>query len=310
MPDKPTEFILERLEEYSRDAVIAELRRVADLEPEGSFTIEKFQQHSRCNIGTVRRHLESWGAALTEAGLSERYGFHGAFSEKTRSQVGKRISKDVVLQDIRSIAVKLGLTTLTIEQFNANTPYTAGVVRKHFGTFSNALLLAGLQVGANARRYTSEQCFENLLRVWTHYGRPPTYKEMSESPSVVGGKAYAIRWKTWNRALHAFVKYAEGDSVPPLVSNPIDGSAPNTSSISSETQRPAEEKREIRLGLRYAVLRRDAFTCKSCGRSPATTMGIELHIDHITPFSKGGLTAIENLQTLCSDCNIGKGDKC
>ena len=45
-----------------------------------------------------------------------------------------------------------------------------------------------------------------------------------------------------------------------------------------------------------------------CGRSPAKDMNIELHVDHIMPYSKGGETVIENLQTLCSDCNLGKSN--
>jgi len=35
---------------------------------------------------------------------------------------------------------------------------------------------------------------------------------------------------------------------------------------------------------------------------------VTLHADHIKPWSKGGETVIENLQTLCSKCNIGKSD--
>ena len=60
--------------------------------------------------------------------------------------------------------------------------------------------------------------------------------------------------------------------------------------------------------LRYQVLKRDNFKCCACGASPAKDPTIELHIDHIIPWSKGGETTIENLQTLCSKCNIGKSD--
>ena len=60
--------------------------------------------------------------------------------------------------------------------------------------------------------------------------------------------------------------------------------------------------------LRYKVLKRDNFKCCACGASPAKDPSIELHIDHIIPWSKGGETTFENLQTLCSRCNIGKGD--
>ena len=53
---------------------------------------------------------------------------------------------------------------------------------------------------------------------------------------------------------------------------------------------------------------RDNFKCRICGKSPATDPKITLHIDHIIPWSKGGETIFENLQTLCSECNLGKSD--
>lgn len=65
--------------------------------------------------------------------------------------------------------------------------------------------------------------------------------------------------------------------------------------------------RNIPLGIRFKVLERDKGKCKLCGRTPE--YGVKLHVDHITPFSLGGLTVIENLQTLCSECNIGKSNK-
>ncbi len=67
-------------------------------------------------------------------------------------------------------------------------------------------------------------------------------------------------------------------------------------------------KHNINLRLRFLVMKRDNFKCCNCGRSPSTTPGLELHIDHIKPWSKGGETTIDNLQTLCSDCNLGKSN--
>jgi transposase-like protein len=58
---------------------------------------------------------------------------------------------------------------------------------------------------------------------------------------------------------------------------------------------------------RYLVLARDEFRCLACGRSPRVH-GVILHVDHIHPASKGGGYEIENLQTLCAECNQGKSD--
>lgn len=60
--------------------------------------------------------------------------------------------------------------------------------------------------------------------------------------------------------------------------------------------------------LRYQVLKRDNFKCCACGASPAKDPAVDLHIDHIIPWSKGGETKLENLQTLCARCNLGKSD--
>ena len=59
--------------------------------------------------------------------------------------------------------------------------------------------------------------------------------------------------------------------------------------------------------LRYEILKRDRFRCTICGRGQED--GVKLHVDHIKPVSKGGLTTPENLRTLCQDCNLGKSDK-
>lgn len=59
--------------------------------------------------------------------------------------------------------------------------------------------------------------------------------------------------------------------------------------------------------LRYQILKRDGFRCTICGRRAQD--GVTLHVDHIKPVSKGGLTTPSNLRTLCNECNLGKSDK-
>jgi hypothetical protein len=53
--------------------------------------------------------------------------------------------------------------------------------------------------------------------------------------------------------------------------------------------------------IRHQVLERDGHACVYCHATD------DLHIDHIHPHSRGGLTDIANLQVLCGPCNIGKG---
>jgi len=65
------------------------------------------------------------------------------------------------------------------------------------------------------------------------------------------------------------------------------------------------KRKPLRPKLRYSILERDGFRCQSCGASAAT--GAVLHVDHICAVANGGTNDPSNLQTLCSDCNLGKG---
>ncbi|RKS42758.1 HNH endonuclease [Gillisia mitskevichiae] len=70
----------------------------------------------------------------------------------------------------------------------------------------------------------------------------------------------------------------------------------------------SQKNRTIPLGIRFKILERDNGKCVLCGKNPEKN-GVILHIDHVLPYSLGGLTEMNNLQTLCSDCNIGKSNK-
>lgn len=65
-------------------------------------------------------------------------------------------------------------------------------------------------------------------------------------------------------------------------------------------------RRNIDNKLRYAVLQRDNSTCQRCGANPRNKPDVKLVVDHKIPVDMGGETTIDNLWTLCSDCNGGK----
>lgn len=70
-------------------------------------------------------------------------------------------------------------------------------------------------------------------------------------------------------------------------------------------QPATEYSRHVPERLKRAMLARDGGRClyPGCGRTA------DLHADHITPVGLGGLTALDNLQTLCSVHNLSKGNR-
>lgn len=58
--------------------------------------------------------------------------------------------------------------------------------------------------------------------------------------------------------------------------------------------------------LRHEVFHRDGYHCRECGASNIET---SLEVDHIIPVSQGGTDELENLQTLCRECNQAKGNR-
>ena len=56
--------------------------------------------------------------------------------------------------------------------------------------------------------------------------------------------------------------------------------------------------------VRLMVHRRDYWKCNHCGK---TNKQAKLQVDHINPIALGGKCTWNNLQTLCSTCNLSKG---
>lgn len=63
------------------------------------------------------------------------------------------------------------------------------------------------------------------------------------------------------------------------------------------------ESRTISPRKRQKVFERDGFRCVNCGK---TKEYAQLEADHIITIANGGTNDIENLQTLCYECNLKK----
>jgi len=69
---------------------------------------------------------------------------------------------------------------------------------------------------------------------------------------------------------------------------------------------PKDSRRFFNKAEKIVIWRRNNGTCQKCSCKVSFN---EMHADHIKPHSTGGVTTIENGQTLCGPCNLSKGTR-
>lgn len=298
---------MNRLVSYDDESLLSEIRRVARLIPPGPLTRQAFSELAHVSTTTISRRFGGWEAALERAGLAELY-TGKRVTAKMQQQQGRGVSAADMVNELQRIASLLGRRTITRADLAEHSQVMSErALLNRFGSWKAALMAADLELSPRGRRWSDDDYFDNLLEVWTHHGRPPTYAEMRESPSRISPGGYEAKFGSWGRAKQAFVDRVNSD----IAAGSAEPGAPALDPKNNRIQpRPRQEdQRTIPVGLRYQVLRRDNFKCVLCGRSPATEPTVVLHVDHILAFSRGGKTRPENLRSLCQDCNLGKGTR-
>jgi hypothetical protein len=210
----------------------------------------------------------------------------------------RNVEDDELIKDLQRVADFLKQNTVTMDDYNQYGNYHATTLTRRFGSWFNCLAKADLAPSRSKIGITDEDLFEEIENVWVRLGKQPTYSQM-EDMAKYSVSTYEKRFGGWRNALLSFVNYInKNDSANDQEKgNSVD-----------EADSLHKTSRTMNLRTRFIVLQRDRFTCRSCGASPAKDPSVELHVDHIIPWSKGGETVLDNLQTLCANCNLGKSN--
>ncbi|HEX5002671.1 MAG TPA: HNH endonuclease [Bacteroidia bacterium] len=213
------------------------------------------------------------------------------------TRYNQNTTEQELLDDLKRVASDLGKSTVTMVEYDKSGKYSSSTIMKRFGGWNFALDKLGLEK-SNHYQITDDELLQNIHSVWVKLGRQPRNKEMAKPISKYGANTYVTRFGSWMKALELFIEYVNNEVIATHKIN----------ETKIEIARKHQTKRDINWRLRFLVMRRDNFKCISCGRNPATDPQIILHVDHILAWDKGGETVYENLQTLCSVCNIGKSN--
>lgn len=298
------EFVLNEYHRNTSDEeLIEDVKRVADLLKKESLSCKDYSSHGRFSYNTLRNRFGSWNEVLRRAGLSV---------EKGRLKIHDYCESDeVFFADLRRVAKLMGRGYVTRTEYEKHGRFNYGERTKKYGGWDSLLKVAGLEQTpfrtGPKQMYSEKELFEEIERVWIKLGRQPSSTDFGKNEFKYGRNTFLRRFGGWRKALVAFVDYINSEDDEDKCEIVTEEAILDKVLIE---QQPIKHKtkRDINLRLRFKVMARDHFKCCKCGKSPATDPSVVLHIDHIYPYSKGGETIMENLQTLCSDCNLGKSD--
>ncbi len=207
-----------------------------------------------------------------------------------------RLSDSELIEAVQTAAGMFGVgyfTSTAYDGLAGKRPHSATIIDR-FGSWKKALALIGI-AGGRERHYSSEELVSNLEAAWQQLGYPPGKRQIVSLGAKISESPYKRRWGSLQKACIALADFQEG----------------NISKESLLAGRPENEPARTTISLkdRWAVLKRDNYRCVKCGANPSNNHEVELEVDHIFPVAKGGGNMLENLQTLCRECNQGKKDR-
>jgi hypothetical protein len=206
-----------------------------------------------------------------------------------------RISDAELIESIEKYAEIVNgryFPTTEYDKWPEKVGHSATIIDR-FGSWNKALQIIGIEDGRE-RSYSTDELIDNLETIWKELKFPPGKRQLSAHGKKISERPYIRNWGSVKNACEQISLFHQGKIT-------LDQLLLKTST--------KNVRKTIPLNIRWKVLKRDNYTCVKCGKSPGKDKNIELEIDHIIPVSKNGSNEIENLQTLCYECNQGKKDK-
>jgi hypothetical protein len=218
--------------------------------------------------------------------------------EYTIDRMRTRFSKPEIAESLQRYAKTHGVETFGMRDYDKWDQHILSSARilVAFGSWGKALQAAGLRAERSYGLDLKEMVVA-FKACWRQHGSAPSKRQLE---TYLDQHKYPFRWSSYKGVwgglgcLATLIVKAEKGLISP---NELHQRRSNQSI-----------RHPISLKLRIAVLKRDKYRCVKCGASPKVDKRVRLQVDHILPVAKHGSNSLDNLQTLCFDCNQGKKD--
>ncbi len=202
---------------YPDDALLEEVRRVAELVDKPVLTYSDFEKHAGISVSTMLRRFGKWRITLERAGLDHL--FFG-------NPEGPNYSDEELLEKVQHASELVGKPVLTMANFTRHTGLSAEILCRRFGSWRSALERAGLgdmhylsdaeSAHLGRRWYSDEELIEELRRVAGLVKRQALMEQDFATYSKVVPVTLVLRFGCWRAALeraglsHRYSREIEG----------------------------------------------------------------------------------------------------
>lgn len=310
---KKSNMQLPILKKWTDDELISNLKKVAKKLNKNSLTQQEY-----CNSGIncvsnsklFKERFGSWNKALNIANLDVKKEMN--------------ISELQLFKNLESLIKKIGSNNVRKEDLvRPNSKYTISAYKSAFGSWENSKiqfnkyiskLKSVIEIDYTLRRnHTTNKkiskAIENEVK--------RKYKYRCSVKGCKCGEAIGDLDKKYQKTIHVVHKKLWEKGGETLIKNLITKCEDHYkeylakhSSLSLKVE--SKRTRSISSKIKEAVLKRDKHRCVKCKKGPYENGRMytkDIEIDHIHPYSKGGINDMSNLQVLCKDHNLKKMNK-
>jgi hypothetical protein len=287
-------FEIDFLDSYDDDSILKELKRIAIVTGKKTATKADLKKIGNVSYTTVRERFGSLPQALEKAGLETK-------PHKKPKIYPQYADDESILKELRRMAEVAGKDTLGKDDFQLIGNVSYDTVQKRFGSLRQALEKAGLKIQRFSKS-TKAELLHILVELWEQTlekeGRRPSQTDLMKFGYPVSYPTINRQFGSWRKALRCAFDSVNKETVEV---EEISAKVPNFAPQEIVTSKPG--RKTLTLRKRFFVLKRDQFTCQLCGKSG---IGVRLEVDHRVSVFDGGTDALDNLWTMCFECNRGK----